>query len=1028
MTRHIGVRRSHLATGAALAVVAASLVATAPAHAVSGDLFFSEYVEGSSNNKAVEIYNGTGAPVDLSAYSVKIAFNGATTFTSSIPLTGTLAAGDVFVVANSSASTAVTDQADLKSGSLTFNGDDAVVLFKGTSQVDVIGQIGFDPGSEWGTGNASTADNTLRRKTSVTAGDPDGTDAFDPSVQWNGFATDTFDGLGLPGDATTGNPGGGGDPSATDCTAPYTDVHDIQGSGTVSPKDKQTVVTQGVVTSDFQAPGRLSGVGIQSLTPDGDPATSEGVFVFGSALPALSVGDVVRLTGTVSEFRQQTEVTYKSGATLCGTAAVPAPAAVTLPEQRNGDLERYEGMLVSVTGEGGAPLTVEQNYFLGRYGQLTLGAGGRLYQPTNEHPAGSPEAVAQADLNARSLIVLDDASTSQNPSPIPYVGADGVRRAGDTVTGLTGMLDEGPINTSTTTDLDYRIEPTTAPTFSADNPRTDAPAPVGGNLKVASFNVLNYFTTYPSVNPDARGANNDTEFTRQRTKIFAAMKAIDADVFGLMEIENLPGTDAVGNLVSGLNEYVGQPGKFAALTEPAGANTGDDAIKVAMIYQPARVAPVGDSMRDNAAINDRPPLAQEFRLLADGETVDVVVNHLKSKGSCPSASSDPANADSGDGQGCWNARRRAQAAELLTFIDQVKQTTGEPDVLAIGDFNSYGQEDPILDLRAGGLVNEIESRIGPKGYSYVFDGMSGYLDHGLASASADRQVSGVAEWHINADEPSVIDYNTEFKTQDLYQPTPYRSSDHDPVVLGVDLGRCQFSDDAATRTTTLLGDCSTSATVHVRDGWTLDGAGHTISAYDPAGGHFTGAVVANAGRTASVRGLTVTGYHLADVCDGGDDRLRGILLDGASGTVSGNRVVDLRQGDSGCQEGTAIEVRNVATGAPGVTVTVADNTVTGYQKAGIVLNGAVVGTVTGNTVRGQGPVGWIAQNGVQVGYGASAVVDGNTIADNWYTGPDTACGLLLYQADGVKQRRNTFSGNEQDLCNVGRGGGTTTAG
>ena len=310
------------------------------------------------------------------------------------------------------------------------------------------------------------------------------------------------------------------------------------------------------------------------------------------------------------------------------------------------------------------------------------------------------------------MIVLDDATTAQNPNPVPYLPADGVRRAGDTVSGLEGILDQGQIN-SDTSIIDYRIQPTKAPTFSSDNARTAAPAAVGGNLKVGFFNVLNYFTTLDDANAppglEPRGANTAAEFDRQRTKIFAAMSAINADVFGLSEIENLPGTHAVQNLVDGLNAYVGDPGRYAAVADPA-TGTGTDAIKVALIYQPAKVATVGDSMSDPDPINNRAPIAQTFRLLANGETVNVVVNHLKSKGSCPTATDPDARATptAATVRAAGTPGACSRPSGLLTFIDTVKTTSGDPDVLAIGDFNSYGHEDPIETLTAAGLHNELE--------------------------------------------------------------------------------------------------------------------------------------------------------------------------------------------------------------------------------------------------------------------------------------------------------------------------------
>ncbi|MGZ4596342.1 MAG: ExeM/NucH family extracellular endonuclease [Actinomycetes bacterium] len=817
------------------------------------------------------------------------------------------------------------------------------------------------------------------------------------------------------------------------CTTTFRHTYEIQGSGTSSPfaDGNQVVTTQGVVVADFQATGQLGGFAIQAADGgDGNDATSDGLFVFGSAAPAVSVGDVVRVTGTVSEFQNQTELTYSSSRPFvtCGQVAPPPPTTVHLPEAVDGQLEQYEGMLVSIPEQ----LTVQQNFFQGRYGQLTLGYGGRLYQPTNQFPAGSADAKALADRNKKSMIVLDDASTFQNRNPIPYLGTDGVRRAGDSVTGVTGMLDEGAIN-SNTAIRDYRVQPTSQPTFSQDNTRPATPPTVGGNLKIGFANVLNYFTTTQAQNPDARGADTPEEFQRQQAKIVRNLAGINGDVIGLSEIENLPGTHAVQNLVDALNAYRDAPGAYAAVPDPT-TGTGSDAIKVAMIYKPSQVTLVGGSVvSDPDPVNNRPPLAATFVLKANGEKFSVVVNHLKSKGSCPTVSSDP-NADNGDGQGCWNELRKQQAHRLLGFLDTVKTTSGDPDVFAVGDFNSYGKEDPIGILEDGGLTNEIGRFVGPDAYSYVFDGLSGYLDHGLATESADKQVVGAGEWHINADEPSVIDYNTEFKnygsetrySPDLYEASPYRSSDHDPVLLGVELGKCQYADDENTRTRTLLGDCQTGHTQQVPDGWTLDGAGHTITAYDPSGDHFRGAVVANAGAVASVRNLTVTVAQLADVCDAGAVRLRGILLDGASGSVAGNKVLGIKQGAaSGCQEGNGIEVRNTA--GPATTVTVTGNEVRDYQKTGILADGAVQATITGNTVRGAGPVDHIAQNGVQVSRGASATVEVNTIAGNVYTPTtDVACGLLFYQPDAAPQRKNTFSGHEQDVGNVGRGGGNVT--
>ncbi|MEX0783396.1 MAG: right-handed parallel beta-helix repeat-containing protein [Dehalococcoidia bacterium] len=225
----------------------------------------------------------------------------------------------------------------------------------------------------------------------------------------------------------------------------------------------------------------------------------------------------------------------------------------------------------------------------------------------------------------------------------------------------------------------------------------------------------------------------------------------------------------------------------------------------------------------------------------------------------------------------------------------------------------------------------------------------------------------------------------------------------------------------------LDGDCYTEQTIEVPDGFTLDGQSYTITAVDPAGGHFVGAVVANAGSVAHVTDLGVTTDSLADACDEGDDRLRGIMLDGASGSITNNTLTNIRQATaSGCQEGNAIEVRNAPFDDTGsdLEVLVSGNTITGYQKTGIVANGSVAATITGNTVVGDGPVTYIAQNGIQVGFSGTAFVRDNSISGNDYTPEsDLACGLLLFEADGVNASKNAYETNEKNVCNFARGGG-----
>ncbi len=578
---------------------------------------------------------------------------------------------------------------------------------------------------------------------------------------------------------------------------PVTRIYDIQGSGlgvsAASPLLNQNVLTEGVVTAVM--PG-LSGFYLQDVSGDGNPLTSDGIFVFmGSGIaPTVQVGQTIRLNATVNEFNTVTQLVQPTNIQVTGTASVQ-PVALNLPEATEGDLEAVEGMLVEIS----SPLTVSQNFFQGRYGQVTLSVNGRMTKPTNIYPANSAEALQLADENARRRIVLDDGSSAQNPNPIPFIGADNTLRAGDVIPSLVGVIDHGLITNASNGPRDYKIHPTQPVVSERVNQRLASPPVVNGNVKVASFNVLNYFTTFVNGSNVAgqtgqgcslgnnvsagncRGANNLTEFNRQRNKIIAAMSAINADVVGLMEIQN-NGAVAVQNLVDGLNTVLGA-GTYARVPDPV-AGTGTDAIKVAMIYKPAKVTLVGGALSDTNVVNNRPTLAQTFSAL-NGEKFSVLVNHFKSKG-CDTGSAS-ADFDQNDGQGCFNQTRTAQAERLKQFAQTVQAQANDPDLLIIGDLNSYGVEEPILSLANGGYVDLIARFNGQAGYTYVFDGESGYLDHALANVSLAAQITNATEWHINADEPSVIDYNTEFKPQDLYANNPYRSSDHDPVVVGLQL-------------------------------------------------------------------------------------------------------------------------------------------------------------------------------------------------------------------------------------------------
>jgi predicted extracellular nuclease len=984
-----------------LAVILALLligfpVSVQPARAAIAELFFSEYIEGSSFNKALEIYNGTGAAVDLSTYTIELYSNGASSPSQSTTLSGILADGDVFVIAHPSAASGILSVADATNGSVVnFNGDDAVVLRNSGAVVDAFGQVGIDPGSEWGGGGLN---DTLRRSENVCAGDTNPDDVFNAAVEWVSFAEDTFNGLGAhsancgdiviepkinefsisttgtdveyieifgepntdystlkvldiegegsgagsvdsvvsvgtthangfylaslaanevendtvtlllvsgfsgtPGqdldtnndgtfdvtpwisivdsvavrstagtaftyatpvlgpnyDGLSGFPPGGASripdgfdtdaasdwvrndfdlagipgftgtpvvgealntPGGTNelfvpppemCGNPVTHfIHDIQGSGLASPLVGMEVAIEAVVVGDFQNNaqpdnGNLNGFYVQEedVEADVDPATSEGIFVFAPGSMDVSVGDEVRVRGTVSEFNGLTEIGGVALLLQCSTGnTLPTPATVSLPVTSVDDFERYEGMAVTFP----QTLYISEYFNFDRFGEIVLTTE-RQFQSTAVYEPGSTDAVNLALANSLSRITLDDGRSSQNPDPAIHPNGNvfdltNLFRGGDTVQNVTGVMDYA-------FGL-YRIQPTQGADYLAANPRPTQPDNVGGTLRVASFNVLNYFTTIdtgaficgPAADQECRGADDVEEFTRQRDKIIAALKEISADVVGLIEIENHPGDVPTADLVSGLNDVLGA-GTYDYIATGA---IGTDAIRVAFIYKPASVSPVGayailDTSVDPRFLDDfnRPALAQTFQDNATGGIFTAVVNHLKSKGSDCNAVGDP---DTGDGSGNCNLTRKAAAEALVDWLASDPTGSGDEDFLIIGDLNSYDKEDPIdailtgsdADiLSTGDNYTDLDALFnGEFAYSYVFDGQLGYLDHALANVELLSQVTGVTVWHINADEPDLIDYDTSFKGPNqvaIYAPDAYRSSDHDPVIVGLDL-------------------------------------------------------------------------------------------------------------------------------------------------------------------------------------------------------------------------------------------------
>ena len=764
-----------------LALVLASL--SAPA---SADLIISEYIEGSSNNKAIELYNNADTELSLEGYTLGLYSNGSSSVGNSIDLSGTLAANTTFIISNPSAAAAILDIADETSTVTYYNGDDALVLTKDGVVVDSFGQVGVDPGSFWSDDTVQTQNKTLRRKNSITTGRTDSTATFNPSDEWEQFDIDTFDGLGShAGDGGTA-PAPDPEPEPLEplvCGADKTLISAVQGAGEASPLVDTLVEIEGIVTADFQGEDGLGGFFVSSLAADvdNDPMTSEGLFVYFTDTD-VNVGDHVRVQGTVDEYYDSTQLADVTQIAVCGTDEVASATSISLPLESQADLEAYEGMLVSLD----QTLVVTNNYGLGRYGEVEL-ATERLYQGTQVAlPGDAANAVEAANLTKK--ILLDDGSTAQNSDPSAYpapgLSAENTLRTGDTVNAVTGVV--------TYSFSTYRIHPTVTPQFIATNAREDAPEQSEeADLRIASFNVLNYFNGDGQGGgfPTSRGADSEEEFVRQEAKLVSAISAMQADVVGLMEIENdgFGEFSAIASLVNALNDA--DSANNYAFVDFNVAQIGTDEITTALIYRADKVEEVG-----TAAIttdypfdySNRAPITQSFKSLSTDEVFTVSVAHLKSKGSC----GDDNNDDLGDGQGCWNEIRTEAADAFTDWLDNKPTGVDDEDIILVGDMNAYAMEDPIRKFDEKGYKNVVAELDGDTlSYSYSFSGRAGSLDHALATESLLSKVVAANDWHINADEPIVLDYNLEFKSEGhqstLYAEGPYRASDHDPVIVDI---------------------------------------------------------------------------------------------------------------------------------------------------------------------------------------------------------------------------------------------------
>lgn len=568
-------------------------------------------------------------------------------------------------------------------------------------------------------------------------------------------------------------------------------ISSIQGSARRSPRVGELVTVEAVLIGEFIE--GLGGLFLQEeqVDRDGDPMTSEGIFIqIDGSRPKIEIGDVLRVQGRVAELGEGrhtlTALTEISGFKVCGKAdELPQAALIEEAPLVATDWEAYEAMRVEI--EPGA--RVIANHRLLTQGELLVGLLGRQWTPTDRHPPGEAARAMWQD-NERARILLDDGRVEAPPGErVSYLpvqpGIDAPWRVGTEVSQILGILDHRAGS--------YRLHPLAAIKASQQS-RPERVPEVRGGLRIAVFNVENYFNGDGDGGgfPTPRGASSQEELNRQRAKLMSTLKALDADLYALIEVENdgYERESAIADLTRRLNQSRGRPNEYDYIRAP-GERLGSDDIAVGILYRPRKLAPLGEAAtlaRGPYRNWSRQPLAQTFESKANQGRFTVVVNHWKSKGGCQDAPE--AQRDQGDGQGCWNAARVQSARLLADWLATDPTASGDPDLLILGDLNAYAQEDPLRLLREAGYV-ALAPANPETHYTYVFNGMSGNLDHALASPGLAEQVRGMAIWHINADELGEFNYQrgNKSRTQEarMFRSDPFRSSDHDPILLGIDL-------------------------------------------------------------------------------------------------------------------------------------------------------------------------------------------------------------------------------------------------
>ncbi|MDO5502607.1 MAG: ExeM/NucH family extracellular endonuclease [Actinomycetia bacterium] len=771
---------------------------SASAHAAGSTLVINEVYGGGGNSGAeythdfVELYNGTGADIDLTGYVVQYysASGNAGPATNTCTLSGTIPAGGHFLIqqAQGAGGTTALPTPDQVCAAAMAGANGSVRLFDAAAAT--IDTVGYGTATIVEVAAAPALSNT------TSASRTDGIDTDNNAADFTAGAPSPQN----SGAATEPEP----EPEVRTVT-----IAEIQGTGPATPIPGERVITDGVVTAAYPS-GGFRGVYLQTPGTGGVAKVpgdaSDGIFVFSDwAAENLAIGDCVQVEGTAGEFNGLTQLSGNPVVTIVAAGCAPvAPTPLPTLPATDEEKEVYEGMLVLPLGT----YTITNNYQTNQFGQVGLALGDAPLYTATEVVRPGPEAVAYEAENLRRYITLDDGSswnlmtnnTARNTYALPYLSHETPMRTASQVTFTDPVI------------LDYRFQWNYQPIshvhghdhpaipVAAENDRPQSAPSFGDDLVIGAFNVLNYFddlgqdeegcAAYSDRegNPVAtdfcivRGAYSTAAFADQEAKLVAAINSSGADVLALMEIETSSQVPyrshdrdrTLATLVAALNVAAGSE-RWAVAPSPLITPTNEDIIRTAFIYNPQAVELGGaaEILMDPAFADAREPLAQKFIATRSGADFVMIANHFKSKGS---------GEDDGTGQGNANPSREAQSAALTAWAND---RFADDAVFLSGDFNAYSMETPMQIMEAGGYTN-VAKAYEPSSATYQFSGRLGSLDHILGNEAAMALVTGAAVWDINGDESIAFQYSRRnYNVVDYHRDDAFASSDHDPLFVGL---------------------------------------------------------------------------------------------------------------------------------------------------------------------------------------------------------------------------------------------------